>query len=183
MAKQEQVSTFEGVVARGCGLDVHKKEIAATVSGTDIKSETSAFLLTTRSLTKLKEWLLALGVTHMAMESTGIYWKPVMNILEPDGFTIMVVNARHINTFQATRPKKDSAWRCKFLLPGLLKGSFIPCRSQRDLQDLCRYRRKLVQQRAAEHNRMIRISRMPISNNQACFPISAAKNALWLLMP
>ena len=92
------------------------------------------------------------------MESTGVYWKPVMNILEPGGFTIMVVNARHIKYVPGHKTdKKDSAWICKLLRAGLLKGSFVPCREQRDLRDLTRYRRKLVQQQAAEHNRLIRI--------------------------
>lgn len=160
MAKQKQTQeiTFEEVVERGCGLDVHKKEIVATVSGTGIESETRTFQSTTRSLTELKEWLLALGVTHVAMESTGVYWKPVMNILEPGGFTIMVVNARHIKYVPGHKTdKKDSAWICKLLRAGLLKGSFVPGRDQRDLRDLTRYRRKLVQQQSSEHNRMIRI--------------------------
>ena len=156
--KQTQEIAFEEVVERGCGLDVHKKEIVATVSGTGIESETRTFQSTTRSLTELKEWLLALGVTHVAMESTGVYWKPVMNILEPGGFSIMVVNARHIKYVPGHKTdKKDSVWICKLLRDGLLKGSFVPGRNQRDLRDLTRYRRKLVQQQAAEHNRMIRI--------------------------
>lgn len=87
---------FEQVVSRCCGLDVHKKEIVATVDGDVLSKETRSFSSTTRSLTELKEWLLELGITHVAMESTGVYWKPVMNILEPGGFTILVVNARHI---------------------------------------------------------------------------------------
>ncbi len=158
MARHKQEITFEEVVERGCGLDVHKKEIVATVSGTGIESETRTFRSTTRSLTELKEWLLALGVTHIAMESTGIYWKPVMNILEPGGFSIIVVNARHIKYVPGHKTdKKDAAWICKLLRAGLLKGSFVPSRDQRDLRDLTRYRRKLVQQQAAEHNRMIRI--------------------------
>lgn len=158
MSNQKQEVSFSEVVSRGCGLDVHKKEIVATVSGTDIKKETRTFQSTTRSLTQLKEWLLELGVTHVAMESTGVYWKPVMNILEPGGFTVMVVNARHIKYVPGHKTdKKDSAWICKLLRAGLLKGSFIPCRDQRDLRDLTRYRRKLVQQQSAEHNRMIRI--------------------------
>lgn len=160
MAKQKQTQeiSFEEVVGRGCGLDVHKKEIVATVSGTGIESETRTFQSTTRSLTELKEWLLALGVTHVAMESTGVYWKPVLNILEPGGFTIMVVNARHIKYVPGHKTdKKDSAWICKLLRAGLLKGSFVPGRDQRDLRDLTRYRRKLVQQQSSEHNRMIRL--------------------------
>jgi transposase len=156
MAKQEV--TFEEVVERGCGLDVHKKEIVATVEGRGITKETRKYKSTTRSLTELKEWLLVLGVTHIAMESTGVYWKPVMNILEPGGFTILVVNARHIKYVPGHKTdKKDSAWICKLLRAGLLKGSFVPEQSQRDLRDLTRYRRKLVQNLAAEHNRLIRI--------------------------
>jgi transposase len=158
MARKKQEVSFDEVVERGCGLDVHKKEIVATVGGTGMKSETRTFQSTTRFLTELKEWLLALGVTHVAMESTGVYWKPVMNILEPGGFSIMVVNARHIKYVPGHKTdKKDSAWICKLLRAGLLKGSFVPCRDQRDLRDLTRYRRKLVQQQSAEHNRMIRI--------------------------
>lgn len=130
--KQTQEVSFEEVVERGCGLDVHKKEIVATVSGTGIESETRTFQSTTRSLTELKEWLLALGVTHVAMESTGVYWKPVMNILEPGGFTIMVVNARHIKYVPGHKTdKKDPAWICKLLRAGLLKGSFVPGRNTR----------------------------------------------------
>ena len=158
MASKKQEVTFEQVVERGCGLDVHKKEIVATVTGTGIEGETRTFQSTTRSLTELKEWLLSLGVTHVAMESTGVYWKPVINILEPGGFTILVVNARHIKYVPGHKTdKKDSAWICKLLRAGLLKGSFVPSREQRDLRDLTRYRRKLVQQQSAEHNRMIRI--------------------------
>ena len=149
---------FEQVVSRCCGLDVHKREIVATVDGDGIQKETRSFSSATRSLTELKEWLLELGVTHVAMESTGVYWKPVMNILEPGGFTILVVNARHVKYVPGHKTdKKDSAWICKLLLAGLLKGSFVPGQSQRDLRDLTRYRRKLVQNLAAEHNRLIRI--------------------------
>ena len=79
--------SFEQVVDRGCGLDVHKKEIVATVEGVSLQKETRIFTSTTRSLTELKDWLLELGVTHIAMESTGVYWKPVLNVLEKGGFT------------------------------------------------------------------------------------------------
>lgn len=157
MAKNSVVE-FESQISRCCGLDIHKKEIVATVEGVALPKETRTFSSTTRSLTELKEWLLALGVTHVAMESTGVYWKPVMNILEPAGFTLLVVNAQHIKYVPGHKTdKKDSAWICKLLRAGLLKGSFIPNQSQRDLRDLTRYRRKLVQNLAAEHNRLIRI--------------------------
>lgn len=155
---ETQTVEFEQLASTCCGLDVHKKEIVATVEGEGLPKETRTFSSTTRSLTELKDWLLALGVTHVAMESTGVYWKPVMNILEPGGFTILIVNARHIKYVPGHKTdKKDSAWICKLLRAGLLKGSFIPSQSQRDLRDLTRYRRKLVQNLAAEHNRLIRI--------------------------
>lgn len=148
---------FPQVVDRCCGLDVHKKVIVATVEGTGIKRETREFESTTRSLTELKEWLLELGVTHVAMESTGVYWKPVINILESGGFSLMVVNAQHIKYVPGHKTdKKDSAWICKLLRAGLLKGSFIPDRAQRDLRDLTRYRRKKVQEVTAEKNRMMK---------------------------
>lgn len=149
---------FSQVVDRCCGLDVHKKVIVATVEGTGIARETREFESTTRSLTELKEWLLELGVTHVAMESTGVYWKPVINILESGGFTLLVVNAQHIKYVPGHKTdKKDSAWICKLLRAGLLKGSFIPDRAQRDLRDLTRYRRKKVQEVTAEKNRMLKV--------------------------
>lgn len=149
---------FEQAASKCCGLDVHKKEIVATVEGEGIPKETRSFTTTTRSLTELKDWLLALGITHVAMESTGVYWKPVVNILEPGGFTLLIVNVRHIKYVPGYKTdKKDSAWICKLLRAGLLKGSFVPDQSQRDLRDLTRYRRKLVQNLAAEHNRLIRL--------------------------
>jgi len=159
MAKQQKNEvSFEDVLARKCGLDINKKEIVATVSGTDLKKETRTFQSTTRSLTQLKEWLLELGVTHVVMESTGVYRKPVMNIIVFGGFTIMVDNARHIKYVLDYRTaKKDSAWICKLLCAGLLKESFVPRSDHRDLRELTRYRRKLVQQRSAERNRMIRV--------------------------
>jgi transposase len=157
MKNQKKVE-FEQMASKCCGMDVHKKEIVATVEGEGITKETRSFPSTTRSLTALKEWLLSLGITHVAMESTGVYWKPVMNILEPGGFTILVVNARHIKYVPGHKTdKKDSAWICKPLRAGLLKGSFVPCREQRDLRALTRYRRRLIQHLSAEHNRMIRI--------------------------
>ena len=149
---------FTQVVDRCCGLDVHKKVIVATVEGTGIARQTREFETTTRSLIELKEWLLELGVTHVAMESTGVYWKPVINILEPTGFTLLVVNAQHIKYVPGHKTdKNDSAWICKLLRAGLLKGSFIPDRAQRDLRNLTRYRRKKVQEVTAEKNRMLKV--------------------------
>jgi len=149
---------FEQVVAKGCGLDVHKETVVATVSGIAINTETRTFSTFTRSLTELREWLLSLGITHVSMESTGVYWKPVFNILEGHGMTILIVNARHIKYVPGHKTdKKDSAWICKLLLAGLLKGSFVPPMEIRNLRDMTRYRRKLEGAVTAEKNRMIRL--------------------------
>ena len=149
---------FDQVVAKACGLDVHKDTVVATVSGNGIKSETRTFSTFTRSLKLLKEWILSLGITHVAMESTGIYWKPVFNILEDPNLTILIVNARHIKYVPGHKTdKKDSAWIAKLLLAGLLKGSFVPPVEIRQLRDMTRYRRKLEGAITAEKNRMIKM--------------------------
>lgn len=153
----EQLTSFEQVVQRGCGMDVHKESVVATVSGSGIKIETRTFSTYTNDLYKLKDWLNELGITHVAMESTGIYWKPVFNILEED-FEILLVNARHIKNVPGHKTdKKDSRWIAKLLLSGLLKASFIPPRDIRELRDLFRYRRKLTHQAVAERNRFEKI--------------------------
>jgi transposase len=91
------------------------------------------------------------------MESTGVYWKPVYHVLEPSGITVWIVNARHVKYVPGHKTdKRDSKWLCKLLLAGLLKPSYIPAREQRELRDLTRYRRKLIEQIASEKNRIIR---------------------------
>jgi transposase len=149
---------FTQVVSRGCGIDVHQKLVVATIKGEGLKSQTREFNTFTSSLTLLKEWLLSEGVTHVAMESTGVYWKPVYRILECDELRVWIVNARHIKYVPGHKTdKKDSAWLCKLLLAGLLKPSYIPRKEQRILRDLTRYRKKLVEQNASEQNRLLRI--------------------------
>lgn len=158
LENQQNDVAFPQIVDRACGLDVHKKVIVACVAGTGIETETRSFKSTTRSLKELKKWLLELGVTHVMMESTGVYWKPVFNILEDARLTILIVNARHVKNVPGHKTDKgDAAWLCKLMRAGLLKGSFIPGREQRELRDLVRYRRKMVQALSAEHNRLLRI--------------------------
>ncbi len=150
--------TFPSVVSRGCGIDVHKKVVVATIDGSGLRKETREFNTFTSSLTTLKDWLLANGITHVAMESTGVYWKPVYKVLEPAGLTVWIVNARHIKYVPGHKTDKaDSAWICKLLLAGLLKPSYIPDREQRELRDLTRYRTKLIQHIVSEKNRIMRI--------------------------
>jgi len=152
-----QVS-FDQVVPRGCGIDVHKKELTATIDGEGLKKQTREFSTVTSSLNELRDWLLENGVTHVAMESTGVFWKPVYNVLEPSGITVWVVNAAHVKYVPGHKTdKRDSKWLCKLLLAGLLKPSFIPAKEQRELRDLTRYRTKLIQSKASNKNRIIRI--------------------------
>ena len=92
----------------------------------------------------MRDWLLESKSTHVAMESTGVYWKPIYNIIE-DHFSVLLVNARHIkNVPEQKTDKKDIKWITKLLLSGLLKGSFIPPKEIRELRDLTRYRKKIV---------------------------------------
>ena len=150
--------TFTQIVSKGCGLDVHQKVVVATIDGEGIRKVTREFTTFTSSLTELRDWLLEYGITHVAMESTGVYWKPVYHILEPSGIKVWIVNARHIKYVPGHKTdKKDSAWLCKLLLAGLLKPSYIPAREQRELRDLTRYRKKLIESVTANKNRINRI--------------------------
>jgi len=133
---------------RCCGLDVHKKTVVACVL-TKEGREVRTFGTMTRELLRLADWLGEERVTHVAMESTGVYWKPVYNLLEDQGIELMVVNAQHIKTVPGRKTDvKDSEWIADLLRHGLLRASFIPNRGQRELRELVRYRRTLINERA-----------------------------------
>ena len=155
MEKREVI--FEQVIDRGCGIDVHKSLIVATIRGSGIKEVTKSYNAFTESIESMRDWLKSEGITHVAMESTGVYWKPIFNVLEED-FKVILVNARHIKNVPGQKTdKKDSKWIAKLLLSGLLKGSFIPPKPIRELRDLTRYRKKIVGQIASEKNRLQKI--------------------------
>ncbi len=154
MATTSNNIEFEQVIERGCGIDIHKQVLVATIRGTGIKEETRSFDGFTESIEQLRDWLKKNKITHVAMESTGVYWKPVFNILEEE-FKILLVNARHIKNVPGQKTdKKDSRWITKLLLSGLLKGSFIPPKGIRELRDLTRYKRKVIEQVSSEKNRI-----------------------------
>jgi transposase len=151
--EKEQIG-FEQVIDRGCGIDVHKKVLVATIRGTGIKEETRSYGSFTINIKELRDWLQENQITHVAMESTGVYWKPVFNILE-EYFKVILVNASHLKNIPGDKTdKKDSKRITKLLLAGLLRGSFIPCKQMRELRDLTRYKRKIVDQIASEKNRI-----------------------------
>lgn len=153
MENKEYIA-FEQQINRGCGIDVHKSILVASIGGTGISEETRSFNGFTESIEELRDWLKANEITHVAMESTGVYWKPVFNILEAD-FEILLVNARHIKNVPGHKTdKRDSKWITKLLLSGLLKGSFIPPKHIRELRDLTRYKRKVIEQISSEKNRI-----------------------------
>ena len=149
------------VYERCCGIDVHKRTVVACaiVPGPDGQpvKETRTFDTLTENLEALAGWLQGLGVTHVAMESTGVYWKPVYNLL--DGrFAILVVNAEHIKALAGRKTDVQDAERIADLLRhGLLKGSFIPSAELRALRDLTRYRTKLGDERVSEINRVQKV--------------------------
>ena len=146
------------VLYQSCaGLDVHKKTVVACRMQSQGKRETRTFGTTTPELLELGDWLAEWGVTHVAMESTGDYWRPIYNLLEGQ-FELLVVNARHVKQVPGRKTDvKDAEWLADLLRHGLLKASYVPGREQRALRDLTRYRIKLVQQRAQLINRVQKV--------------------------
>lgn len=143
------------------GLDVHKKTVVAAViiqkadgSGHE---ETHSFGTMTEDLLQLSDWLLMQGVTHVAMESTAEYWKPVFNILE-NNFTVILVNAQHLSKVPGRKTdQRDAEWIAELLQYGLLKPSFIPPVAQRELRELTRFRATFVRERATLINRLQKV--------------------------
>lgn len=145
------------LIERACGLDVHKKSITAcivTPEGKEIKT----FRTHTVFLLDLIDWIKQHRCTHVAMESTGVFWKPIVNLLEAEKIQFLVVNAQHIKAVPGRKTDvKDAEWICDLLRHGLLKASYIPDRNQRELRELVRYRRSLIQERSREHNRVQKV--------------------------
>jgi transposase len=149
---------MEVVHERCCGLDVHKETVVAcvVVSGTSQQPHTEirTFKTMTADLLELSAWLTTQGVTHVALESTGVYWKAPWNVLE-SSFTLLLVNAQHIKQVPGRKTDvRDSEWIADLLRHGLLKASFVPERPQRELRELTRYRTTLIRERAAERGRL-----------------------------
>lgn len=149
------------IVERGAGLDIHQATVVATVRVPDGHGgravTTQTFGTMTVDLLTLRDWLQTCGVTHVAMESTGVYWKPIYYLLE-DGFTVVLVNMQHLKIVPGRKSDvSDSAWLAQCLEWGLLKGSLIPPPAIRDLRDLTRYRKKQIEDRTQEVNRLHKV--------------------------
>src|SRR5262249_6883146 len=140
------------------GLDVHKKTVVACIrrAGPDgrVGRQVRTFGAMTADLIALADWLDAEGVTHVALESTGVYWKPVYHLLE-GRFEVLLVNAQHLKHVPGRKTDvKDAEWIAQLLQYGLLRASFIPPPPVRDLRDLTRQRAQLVRERAGVANRI-----------------------------
>jgi transposase len=158
------------VYPRCCGLDVHRKSVVACVLLTQpdgsVTKQIRSFGAMTADLLALSDWLAALEVTHIALESTGIYWQPVYALLETEARTLVLVNAQHSKAVPGRKTDvKESEWLADLLRHGLLHASFVPSPPVRALRDLTRYRTELVRARAQEANRLReRCSTAPVSS-------------------
>jgi transposase len=152
---------MEAIAERCCGLDVHQASVVACVlvgaPGRKARKETRTFGTMTRDLGALRDWLAAEGVTHVGMESTGVYWKPVHAVLE-GRFELIVGNAHHIKAVPGRKTDvKDAEWIAELVRHGLIRPSFVPPPPLRRLRDLLRYRRSLVEAQASERNRALKL--------------------------
>lgn len=152
---------MENIYPRCAGLDVHKASVEACVRRMEpnahLQQQTRHWGTMTRDILMLADWMAAQGVTHVAMESTGVYWKPIYNLLE-SRFTVLLVNARHLKQVPGRKSDvRDCQWIAQLLQHGLLKGSFIPPRPQRQLRDLTRHRTQLVEERTRTVNRIHKV--------------------------
>jgi transposase len=160
--KHSSPAGLQALYGRVCGLDLHKKVIVACVrilntkDGT-VQSTLRKFGTMTADLIELRQWLTEHKVTHVAMESTGIYWQPVFNLLESH-FKLLLINAQHLKKVPGRKTDmKDAEWIAQLLQCGLLRPSFVPDRELRELRDLTRQQTKLVQQRNAVGNRIQKV--------------------------
>ena len=150
-------------VYHGAGIDIHKDTAVVTIRHqvpdqlTPIRQETRTFRTFTEDLHALRAWLMAEGITHVCLESTGSYWKPVYNLLE-DTVVVWLINPSHVKPLRGRKTDvKDSQWLAELLAFGLVVPSFIPDRPQRELREAVRYRRSLIEERAREVNRIQKV--------------------------
>jgi transposase len=149
---------METIVERPAALDVHKAQVTACVRVPGLDGgrvqEVAEFQTTVRGLLALRDWLAAHRVTQVAMEATGVFWKPVWHVLEDD-FECLLVNARHVKQVPGRKTDvSDAEWLCRLLEAGLLRASFVPPKPIRQLRNFTRYRKTQIQERQREVNRL-----------------------------
>ena len=153
---------MEVLHGRVAGLDVHKKSVVACVrtpgGGKARRAETREFETFIGDLERMRDWLSAEGVTHVAMEAIGVFWKPVWFVLEEGPFELLLVNARNMRMVPGRKTDvADAGWIAQLLEVGLLRGSLVPPPVIRELRDLTRYRKRLVQDRTREGQRVEKV--------------------------
>ena len=153
--------TVETTIPRCAGLDVHKKSVVAAVRVIDengeLQTAVKRFGTTTRALRQLDSWLSSFGVTTVGMESTGVYWKPIYRMLEPS-FACLLLNAQHMHNVPGRKTDMaDAAWIAQLVAYGLVRASFIPPKDIRELRELTRYRKTLIQERSREVQRLHKV--------------------------
>src|SRR5215213_361290 len=147
---------MQAIIERCCGLDVHQETGVACLligtAGARARKEVRTFRMVRRELEALRNWLTAAGVTHVGMESTGVYWRPVYAVLEGH-VDLIVGNAHHIKNVPGRKTDvKDAEWIAQLVRHGLVAKSFVPPPAIRDLRELVRYRRTLIETRTATRN-------------------------------
>ena len=151
---------MELMVDRCAGVDIGKDEVVACVrtpgpGGKGRRKETRTFSSFTSQLEAMADWFSAEGVIEVVMEATGSYWKPVWYVLEERGFDLKLVNARHVKILPGRKTDiADAEWLAELLEHGLLRGSFVPPAAIRELRDLTRYRKRLIQAHTSECQRI-----------------------------
>jgi len=152
---------MEVLYQRCCGLDVHKETVVAclrVVSGDEVVREVRTFETTTASLMALSEWLAKNGCTHVAMEATGVYWKPVWHILDDGDFQLILANAAHVKNVPGRKTDvNDATWLADLLAHGLIRASFVPDTQTQELRTLLRTRKQLVREKSSH---ILRVQKM-----------------------
>jgi transposase len=150
---------MEVLYPRCAGLDVHKETVVAAVRCVSVPPhhEVRSFSTTTKGLLELADWLTSHGCTHVAMEATGVYWKPVWHLLEPD-FELVLANAQHVRNVPGRKTDvNDAMWIADLLAHGLIRGSFVPPVAIQEMRDLTRTRKQLVREMSAHVNRIQKV--------------------------
>lgn len=146
---------MKDIIQKSCGLDVHQSTVVACIQRQGYQKQIRTYGTSTQELESLKQWLKEEGITGIAMESTGIYWKPIYNILEDKHWDLLLVNARHMKNVSGRKTDvQDCEWICKLLRAGLLRGSFIPPKDIQQLRSLTRQQKTLQHQIQNEKNRV-----------------------------
>src|SRR5450755_1152861 len=164
----------ETLIRRCAGLDVHKASVVACVRLIDENGElvsfTQSFGTTTSDLLKLNDWLMSYSVTIVGMESTGVYWKPVYTLLETE-FECWLLNAQHLRNVPGRKTDvADAAWIAQLVAHGLVRPSFVPPKEIRELREVTRYRKALIQERTREAQRLHKIiERVRHQTCQRCY--------------